>query len=191
MYRFARIISWILSPLIVLLVVIIKAIGLVPGTQLEKLYMLLIVILFGIVPSLLALLYLKINGHVSDWSISNRYERFTFIPLVILFGLITMLVLQITNLPHLFSLLFILLTGGLLFGVSTFITKVSAHAGAAMLGFMYLLHWYGARYMWVFILVVLVSWSRIYLRRHTLTQVLLGILLSFILFTVAKGFLMV
>lgn len=187
MYLFAQLISWILSPLSLIILLVTAAVARTQATQAEKILIISIVFGIGIVPSLVALVYLKTTGRISDWNISNRKERFTFILLVILFVFLTLITLQIANLPYLNYLLFTLLAGGLFFTAITYVTKISAHTSAAMLVYLYFLHWYGAIFAWGFILVVLVSWSRLYLKKHTMIQVLLGLLLSFLLFTVVKS----
>lgn len=186
MYRLAQVISWILSPLVLIGLLLAAAVMRVQVSPEERGVM--IAIIFGVVviPTCLTLVFLKKTKRVSDWSISKRSDRFKLIPAALLCGLVSIIMLNLLNLPHLIPLLFSLILGGILFGIVTLSTKISAHAAAAMLTSLYFVEWFGFEYMWSFLLVLLVGWSRIYLKHHSLTQVILGILLSLLLSYLSK-----
>ncbi len=128
---------------------------------------------------LVLLLYLKLTKKISDWDITNRRQRPVFFSLVVV--------------SYLASLAFVfLLTGSsayfwvklcilLIMGLATAITcfwKISVHLSLNTL-LVILALWFGGWYFWPLILLLpLVAWSRRVLHKHTLGQILGGILLN-------------
>ena len=92
------------------------------------------------------------------------------------------LVLTLTNGPrNLQTVMIITVFSGIVMMVITFWWKISMHASslggvATMLTVLY-----GAVMLPLFVLLVLVSWSRVVLRRHTVTQVIAGSLAGIVL----------
>jgi membrane-associated phospholipid phosphatase len=135
------------------------------------------------------LLYIVIGvrlGKLSDIDVSRRSERagpFLFGIASVTFG---WLVLSLTNGPrNLQTVLIITAFSGIIMMIITFLWKISIHAStlggvATMLTVLY-----GAVMLPIFVLLVLVSWSRVALRRHTVIQVIAGsfagILLSLVI----------
>jgi len=118
-------------------------------------------------------------GKFSDVDVSRRSERLG----PFLFGLGSVLlglfVLQVTHGPKsLFTLLLVILVSGVLMMIVTLWWKISIHASSLAGAATILTALYGAIFLPTFLLIVLVSWSRVVLRRHTVAQVLVGSLVS-------------
>ncbi len=118
-------------------------------------------------------------GKFSDVDVSRRKERigpFLFGLASVLAGLIA---LDLINAPKNLQTLLILTAVSCI--VMLFITlwwKISIHASSMAGTVTFLTALYGAIVLPAFLLVILVSWSRVVLRRHTVAQVVAGTLVS-------------
>lgn len=121
-------------------------------------------------------------GKLSDVDVSKRTERVG--PFI--FGLISVclgwfaLVLAHGPAP-LISTVIVTAISGLIMMMITLWWKISLHASSLGAAATILTVLYGAALLPTFALLVLVGWSRVVLRRHTLSQVIAGSLLSIVL----------
>jgi hypothetical protein len=135
--------------------------------------------------SLGPLLYIIIGvrlGKLSDIDVCRRTQRFG--PFI--FGIVSVMIgwlfLILTNGPrNLQTVMIITIFSGIMMMVITLWWKISMHASsfggvATMLTVLY-----GAVMLPLFVLLVLVSWSRVVLRRHTVPQVIAGALAGIVL----------
>ena len=128
-------------------------------------------------------------GKFTDIDVSVRSQRTG----PFLFGLgsclLGFIILNLMHAPHaLQSVLLLTLVCGIIFMLITFWWKISIHASALASAITMLSMIYG-RVVWpAFLLVALVSWSRVALKRHTMQQVaagsLMGIVLTWLLLTI-------
>ena len=92
------------------------------------------------------------------------------------------LVLVLTNGPrNLQTVLIITIFSGIIMMVITFWWKISIHASSLGGAAIMLTVLYGAVMLPIFVLLALVSWSRVVLRRHTVTQVIAGSLAGIVI----------
>ena len=131
------------------------------------------------------LLYIFIGvrlGKLSDLDVSRRSQRAGPFLFGIFSVMIGWLVLVVINGPkNLQTVMIITVCSGIIMMVITFWWKISIHASslggvATMLTVLY-----GAIMLPLFVLLVLVSWSRVALRRHTVTQVIAGSLAGIVI----------
>jgi membrane-associated phospholipid phosphatase len=135
--------------------------------------------------SLGPLLYVMVGvhtGRLSDLEITRRSERTG----PFLFGLFSatlgLLVLQALHGPrNLSTLLMITIVIGIIMLLITLWWKISIHASSLAGAVTLLTAMYGLMMLPLFVLLVLVSWSRVVLRRHTVAQVTMGAALSILL----------
>jgi membrane-associated phospholipid phosphatase len=118
-------------------------------------------------------------GKLTDMDVSRRSQRAG----PFLFGIVSVmigwLVLVLTNGPrNLQTVLIISVFSGIIMMVITFWWKISMHASSLGGAATMLTVLYGGVMLPVFVLLVLVSWSRVALRRHTVTQVIAGSLVG-------------
>jgi membrane-associated phospholipid phosphatase len=118
-------------------------------------------------------------GKLSDVDVSKRTERVG--PFI--FGLISVCLgwfaLVLVHAPSpLISTIIVTAISGLIMMIITLWWKISLHAGSLGAAATILTAFYGAIMLPAFALLILVSWSRVVLRRHTLSQVIAGSLLS-------------
>jgi membrane-associated phospholipid phosphatase len=131
------------------------------------------------------LMYIVIGvrlGKLSDIDVSRRSERAGPFLYGIISATIGWLVLALTNGPrNLQTALIITAFSGVLMLLITFKWKISIHASSLGGAATILTALYGAVMLPLFGLVALVSWSRVALRRHTITQVVAGSLASIVI----------
>jgi membrane-associated phospholipid phosphatase len=177
--RFARQVSNILAPVTisipaVLLVAFYRAQNL--ASALFYACLTLFFLSFG--PMLYIIIGVRL-GKFSDMSISRRRERigpFLFSFVSVLAGLI---VLFLMNAPkNLQTLLIVTAVSCIVMMVITLSWKISIHASTIAGTATFLTALYGVIVLPAFLLVVLVSWSRVVLERHTVAQVVAGALVS-------------
>jgi len=177
--RFARYVSIILSPSIVSLpLLLLIALYHQSNLLLAAGYTALTLIFLSIGP----LLYIAIGvrkGHLSDMDVTRRSERLK----PFLFGLasatVVLVMLIVTNAPHnLQNIVLVTIICGLIFMIITLWWKISIHASALSGAVTFVAMLYGTTALPLFSLVILVSWSRVVMRRHTLGQVIAGSVLG-------------
>ncbi len=177
--RFARYVSNILAPAtisvpMILLVAFYKASSIASALA----YAGLTLFFLSIGPFTYIFIGVRL-GKLSDVDVSKRTERvgpFTFGLISICLGWFA-LVLAHAPTP-LISTVIVTAISGLIMMVITLWWKISLHASSLGAAATILTVLYGAIMLPTFLLLVLVSWSRVVLRRHTLSQVIAGSLLS-------------
>ena len=131
------------------------------------------------------LLYIIIGvrlGKLSDIDVSRRSQRVGPFIFGIVSATIGWIILSLTDGPrNLQTVMIITVFSGIIMMVITLWWKISMHASsfggvATMLTVLY-----GAVMLPLFILLIFVSWSRVVLRRHTVSQVIAGSLAGIVL----------
>jgi membrane-associated phospholipid phosphatase len=124
------------------------------------------------------------SGEISDFHIPVRTQRFRPMVLSILCALLTLAILWVGNAPPL--LMSFMGFGIILAAVMLLITlqwKISGHS-TAIAGMIILLIYSMGQAVWLALLLIpLVAWARIRLKRHTLAQTIAGAVLGIIFIT--------
>ncbi len=118
-------------------------------------------------------------GKISDVDVSRRTERagpFLFNIASVTIGWLVLLLIH--GPKELQTALIITGVSGVVMMVTTLWWKISIHASSLAGAATMLTVLYGAVMLPTFVLLALVSWSRVVLRRHTIAQVVAGSLLS-------------
>jgi membrane-associated phospholipid phosphatase len=188
--QFARFISMILSPAVVALPFIVLMA--LPNNNQNIFLSVIITIFFLCIGPMTYIIIGVISGKFTDVDVSIRSQRVG----PFLFGIAsTALGYVILNITHgqknLATLLLLIAISGVVMMLITFWWKISMHASALSAAITALAFVYGFIVLPAYLLVILVSWSRVKLHRHTISQVaagsLVGIALSWILLKI-RGF---
>lgn len=131
------------------------------------------------------LLYILIGvqlGKLSDIDVSRRSQRVG--PFI--FGIVSVtigwIILSLTHGPrNLQTVMIMTVCSGIIMMVITFWWKISMHASSLGGVATMLTALYGAVMLPLFVLLIVVSWSRVVLRRHTVPQVIAGSLAGIVL----------
>lgn len=183
--RIARSISIILSPIVISLPLIALVAFYHERSRLMALLYTAITLLFTSIGPLLYILIGVRRGKFSDVDVSIRSQRSGPFLFTILSALIALFMLAAFHGPRdLDTLLLIMIVSGVIMMITTFWWKISIHTSSLASAATILTALYGTIMLPLFLLVALVGWSRVVLRRHTIAQVIAGSVLSTILATV-------
>ncbi len=133
----------------------------------------LLLFIDAVVPMIffLTMLYHK---QIKDWDVQQRVQR---IPLY-LFSLVChgggIWLAHELGKTDLVAILLVYYTIAIVFFTITLKWKISLHTGVNAVLITSLNMFYGWRYAWLYILLFLVAWARVYQRHHTWGQVLVG-----------------
>lgn len=180
--RFARVVSTVLTPVSVSLPFVFLVAFYHARDQLAALIYALIALFFLSIGPLIYVVIGVRRGRLSDFELSRRSERAG----PFLFGIIStsvgLLVLALLHAPRdLQTALLLTAITAVILMVTTLWWKISLHASTMAGAATVLTVLYGIALLPSFLLLVLVSWSRVVLRRHTVAQVVVGSLLSIFL----------
>ncbi len=180
--RFARVVSTVLTPVSVSLPFVLMVAFYHARDQLAALIYALIALFFLSVGPLIYVVIGVRTGKLSDFDVSRRSQRAG----PFLFGIIStsigLLVLSLLHGPRILQTALILTAiSAMILMVTTLWWKISIHASTMAGAATMLTALYGIVLLPSFLLLVLVSWSRVVLRRHTVAQVVVGSLLSIFL----------
>lgn len=178
--RVARLISIVLSPITTSLpfIALVALYSHEPNALLSA-ALTLFFLSFG--PALYILLGVR-SGKFTDVDVSVRSQRTGPFLFIILSSLLGFFVLnRIHGSKNLESILLITVISGIILMIITFWWKISMHASSLSGVITMLSILYGKIVLPAFLLVLLVSWSRVVLRRHTVAQVAAGSLMSIVL----------
>ena len=180
--RFARIVSNILAPVTISLPFVVLVAFYHARDQLAAIVYAFITLFFLSIGPLIYVVIGVRTGKLSDLDVSHRSERAG----PFLFGIIStsigLLVLSLVHGPKdLQTALILTAISAVILMVTTLWWKISIHASTMAGAATMLTVLYGMALLPSFLLLVLVSWSRVVLRRHTVAQVVAGSLLSIVL----------
>lgn len=181
---FAQIISRVFDPAVLGIVILLVAIGRGSMTSTEMIaWIIAIIILNGLIP-LLFLIYFTNQGYVFDDILENEAVNRQRVRIYIVFLAIVVLEFLILVSTQQHQPLLAVFTGGLIaIGLGLIITyywKISLHAALITFFVAMLICLYGPKLLPSVLLIILVFWSRLVLKRHNFSQLLAGFLLALI-----------
>ena len=180
--RIARHVSNILAPATISLPFILLVAFYQAQDKLSALLFACITLFFLSVGPLLYIIIGVRLGILSDIDVSHRSQRVGPFIFGIVSATIGWIILSLTDAPrNLQTVMIITVFSGIIMMVITLWWKISMHTSsfggvATMLTVLY-----GAVMLPLFILLIFVSWSRVVLRRHTVSQVIAGSLAGIVL----------
>jgi membrane-associated phospholipid phosphatase len=177
--RIARLVSNILAPASISLpFIVLVALYHAQNVMRALLYAVITLFFLSLGPFIYILIAVRV-GKISDVDVSRRTERagpFLFGISSVLAGWLVLILLH--GPENLQTLLFITAVSGIVMMVTTLWWKISIHSSSMGGVATILTAFYGAVMLPTFLLLILVSWSRVVLRRHTVSQVIAGSLVS-------------
>lgn len=174
--RLAQVVSFVFDPRVVVPVLLTVAFWWGYRNGMASLFLGLLLFIDAGLPFLFYL-SLKKSGAIADWEIKRREERMPLYAFVVVAHLGGIGLAVFSKQEVLTSVLLVFWFLAVMFTGVTMLWKVSIHTGvmAALATFLWLelTGWW-----WLWVLVVLVGWSRVVMRRHTLAQATVGGLLG-------------
>ncbi len=174
---FAEIVSRILDPVWEIPIGILMAIGFAVTEGLRWRFLGVLLFIDAVVPFIFFLIMLR-HKQIVNWDMQKRGERipiYVFTLLCHLAGLWLTLELGKIELASVLGVFYVI---GLAFGLITLRWKISLHAGVNAVLFTAVNIFYGFNYLWLYGLLALVMWARVYQRHHTWEQVIAGAVLG-------------
>lgn len=180
----AQTISRLFDPAVLAIVILFVAIAKSHMDTTETIiWFSVVMVLNGLVP-LLFLVYFTNKGFVFDDTLSNKNAHRQRIGIFLVFLVAVALELLIMIGTQIHQPLLAVFTGGLvaiaLALAITWYWKISMHASMATFFIVMLIAIYGWKVWPIILFLPLVFWSRIYLKRHTIWQLLAGSILALI-----------
>ena len=180
--RIARHVSNILAPATISLPFILLVAFYQAQDELSALLFACITLFFLSVGPLLYIIIGVRLGILSDIDVSRRSQRVGPFIFAIISSTIGWIILSLTDGPrNLQTVMIITVFSGIIMMVITLWWKISMHASSLGGVATMLTALYGTVMLPLFVLLVLVSWSRVVLRRHTVPQVIAGSLAGIVL----------
>lgn len=137
-----------------------------------------------LVDALLPALYMFYGlrkGFISDWDMTKKEERrglYVFTVLVHLVGVVYAFFLGKSELG---VILLVFWSLAVIFALVTYFWKISVHAGVNGAALAFFNHFWGwENYWWLVVVLLLVLWSRVEIKKHTWMQVMIGSSLAII-----------
>ena len=177
--KLARIITNILNPfLLSLLILILLSIESTTSTE-EAIRWSLIGLALSVFPVFAVVLYLVSKKKLNGIFINPREQRHRIYLLAILCAIIGYIILVVLDAPQLLVATFAAgLAAVIIFMVINLFWKISLHTAFITASATVLVIVYGSVAAWTVLLVPMVAWARIEMKRHTPTQVLTGAVLA-------------
>lgn len=174
----AKLVSFILGPQIWAPIIVYMVLSHSNLTKTQSMIIIPLVCFLNLIVPFIYILIAYKKKMIKDLDMTNRKER--LIPLIIFitsFLLTTILIYRIglKELGNIFLFFSIIL---ILNGIITLFWKISLHMAINIVGFLLLIHYYGSIMMVFVIAIPLVYWSRLILKKHTVTQLLMSFLLN-------------
>lgn len=171
---FALLISRVFEPIVlfifILVMVFVRA-HLPAGTVFWQSAIILFVILL---PPLLLLIRALKKKKISNWDMSDRRERAGALVVFLLFfafGIFLLFLFRESIITQFFLYMFVVF---LVFFLVTLRYKMSGHLTGAAIWIVCVSSWFGWNMALLCLILPLLCWSRVTLKRHTIGQVLLG-----------------
>ncbi|OQA83026.1 MAG: hypothetical protein BWY29_00577 [Microgenomates group bacterium ADurb.Bin238] len=143
-------------------------------------FLVMLLVVDALLPALY-MVYGLMKGKIKDWDITKREERmglYFFTIFAHLFGVVAAYAVGKTDL---FEILLVFWTMAVVFAVVTLFWKISVHAGTNAAVVAFFNHYYGwDRFWWLVLVLIVVLWSRVEIKKHTWAQVLVGATLALV-----------
>ncbi|MEI8032296.1 MAG: hypothetical protein WCH05_02970 [Chlorobiaceae bacterium] len=178
--RFANVISWVVSPIVVAPAAYAAIVLLGYGGDLNRHSYLFFLFFSSTIAPMLLIYGLKKIGKVSDYNITFREQRFLPLLVLVAVNVLGYEFMQQLHAPRLMS-------GILLFNAvnTVFILlitlqwKISIHLFTFASSVALLFMQFGRDALWMLLVLPLLMWSRIYLKAHNFMQTFVGSLVGF------------
>lgn len=171
--------SVVFSPFIVPIVTAVFVIHKHAGTSQEVILWLTIVAIFVTVLPILAIALLFRFSKVSNFHLPAKEERLIPLCLTLVSMILgTIILYQIGASQKIIWVCQVFILNSIVFSVITPLWKISFHTSVTTSCILVLMLLVNLNLVWLFLLIPLIAWARVYRERHTLLQTVTGTLLA-------------
>jgi membrane-associated phospholipid phosphatase len=177
-YKLAWILSWVFQPpLMVPIVLWVITEQVVVLSRMTAWWGVLLGM--GILPLLVFVSWYR-KGLMSDIEVTKKEERRRMYVVMILSQLLTLTWLVYVGEWWIAKSVVGLLACGAVFSGLNYYWKISVHSGTMAVAIITLNYFWGYRlFGWMFFFLVALMWARVYMKRHSLGQVMMGVLVPY------------
>lgn len=174
MKKFAWIVSRVFDPIVEIPMMLSVAVWWALTNGLRWRFLVFLLVTDALMPAFYLLYGLK-KGFISDLDITKREERlglYVFTTLIHLVGVVYAFSLSKTELGN---ILLVFWSLAVVFALITYYWKISVHAGVNGAALAFFNHFWGwENYWWLVVVLLLVLWSRVEIKKHSWLQVTVG-----------------
>lgn len=175
--RISYIISSVFNGFTTMMCAPILAFLLSPITDREKIFLSVLYILLPVVPYLI----MRKMGKISDMDITDRRERPVFFMILSILFFCAFLYIRTFGIEIMTDVTFALFATQAILMLVTFFWKMSGHMTSSVYFFCTLYYLFPFLYVLpIFLFVPLIAWSRVVLKKHTIAQVIVGTVVTFV-----------
>ncbi len=174
---FAEVLSRLLDPVWEIPLALLLAIGFAVREGLRWRFVGLLLFIDAVVP-LIFFLTMLYHKQIKDWDIQNRVQRIPLYLFTMICHLGGIWLAHELGRTQLVSILLVFYAVAVIFFVITLKWKISIHAGVNAVLFTAVNMFYDFKYAWLYILLCLVMWARVYQKHHSWAQVIAGAILG-------------
>ncbi len=174
---FAEVLSRLLDPVWEIPLALLLAIGFAVREGLRWRFVGLLLFIDAVVP-LIFFLTMLYHKQIKDWDIQNRAQRIPLYLFTMICHLGGIWLAHELGRTQLVSILLVFYAVAIIFFVITLKWKISLHAGVNAVLFTAVNMFYDFKYAWLYILLCLVMWARVYQKHHSWAQVIAGAILG-------------
>lgn len=147
--------------------------------------LMIVFLLFMILPLILIRFWAIRNKYITNWDVSNRIQRVRALLVLAVLLVFDYVILQFFSTPYMQQFFLFLLVSFFGFFLITLKFKISGHMWTATLLICMFVYWYGWIMVPLFLMIPLIAWSRLMLKRHTVGEVIGGVVYSIMVFFLA------
>jgi hypothetical protein len=118
---------------------------------------------------------------VTDWDLPIRRERILFLIITIISWIVSLFLIYVFGNNPLFKVSLIVFILIILLSVITLFWKISFHAAINTAGVIFINYLFDNQLLYLWLLIPLVCWARLTLKRHTFSQLFAGVMVVAIL----------
>lgn len=174
---FAEIVSRVLDPVWEIPLAILLAVAFAATEGLRWRFLGLLLFIDAVVPMIFFLIML-LNKQIKDWDIQKREQRIPLYTFTLICHLAGLWLAHELGKTELVSVLGVFYVVGIIFTLITLKWKISLHGGVNAVLVTAINMFYGWQYLWLYGLLALVMWARVYQRHHSWAQVTAGAVLG-------------
>lgn len=185
---FARFISFVFNPLFILIILPFVLVYKSTGNSNAALWWTNYTFIFLL--AIAVFIYHGVRKKIfTDWDVSKREQRHHLFSFFIILGLIYLFGLFVFSAPRILFIVIIgMLIGVLIVNLINRRIKASMHVATLSALILGAVIGFGINYVWLLLLIPLVGWARVKIKRHTVSEIVVGGIVGSLLLLGIYGF---
>lgn len=175
--RIAVIISRVFDPAWMIPGMLAVAVGWSLFNGLRWRFIVILLLIDGLIP-FIYFVHLLSTKEISDWDTTRREQRLKLYWFILVSHSIGVIMAFLLGKVVLAKILFLFLILAAVFTLITFRWKISIHTGVSSAATVFLSFLFGWNWLWLYLIVGIIAWARIVMKKHTLAQAVAGTVVS-------------